>query len=93
MSAPTHVRPRRTAPDDLTVLRALHDPGTASNVERRLGQIGARVAPARLRDVLTNQVHAYRVMASGRGDATVYRRMPLGDKALADAALAQERPL
>lgn len=91
MSAPTRDWPRRTISDDLTVLRALNEAGTATDIERRLGQAGTRVAPARLRDVLTDQVHAYRVMASGLGDATVYRRMPLGDKALADATLAQER--
>jgi hypothetical protein len=93
MSAPTHVRPRRTISDDLTVLRALKEAATAADIERRLGQAGARVAPARLREVLTDQVHAYRVMAVGLGDARVYRRMPLGDKTLADAALTQERAL
>jgi hypothetical protein len=32
-------------------------------------------------------------MASGMGDSTMYRQMLLGDKALAGAALAQERAL
>lgn len=91
MSAPTH---SQSISNDLTMLRALNEPSRATDVERHLGQPGAYVAPIRLRKVLTtDQVHVYRVRTSDLGNATVYRRIPLGDKALANAALAQERPL